>query len=163
LKLAQEEGHDEFALDDLRALGYEPESLVRTVPPVPSVAALVDFARDCVRGRDPVRFLGYVYALERRVLRLTDEWFDSLGKALPPGAPVATGLRAHATEFDHEHAEEAVEFIAGLPAADRTNIARACHRTTELSCAPSLNEFPSEGQLEAWLGRYTRQQEGVRS
>ena len=163
LKLEQEEGHDQFALDDLHALGYDAEPLVRSVPPVPSVAALVDYGRACVRGDDPVTFLGYIYTLERRVLRLTDEWFQRLAKVLPPGAPVATGLRVHATEFDPEHVEEAIEFIAALPAADRTSITRACHRMTEISCAPLQNEFPPENKLESWLGRYTRQQQGVRS
>jgi pyrroloquinoline quinone (PQQ) biosynthesis protein C len=163
LKLEQEEGHDQFALDDLRALGYDAEPLVRSVPPVPSVAALVDFGRACVNGPDPATFLGYIYALERRVLRLTDEWFQSLAKSLPAGAPVATGLRAHAREFDREHVEEAIAFIAALPAADRAGIARACHRATEISCAPLENEFPPEGELESWLGRYTGQQRGVRT
>jgi hypothetical protein len=129
---------------------------------VPSVAALVEYGRGCVRGTDPATFLGYMYALERRVLRLTDEWFASLADVLPPGAPVATGLRAHACELDGEHVEEAVEFIASLAAADRTSIARACHRTTEISCTPLPDEFPSEDQLESWLGHH-RQREGVRS
>jgi hypothetical protein len=161
LKLEEEQGHDEFATDDLNALGYDADALVRSVPTVPSVAALVAYGRECARGADPTAFLGYTYALERRVLRLTDAWFEGLAQVLPPGAPVATGLRAHATELDVEHVEEAVDFIALLPAADRTSIARACHRTTEISCTPLAQEFPSESQLESWLGHH--RQRGVRS
>jgi hypothetical protein len=160
LKLEEEQGHDEFAIDDLNALGYDANALVRNVPTVPSVVALVDYGRECARGTDPTAFLGYAYAIERRVLRLTDEWFESLGQVLPPGAPVATGLRAHATELDVEHVEEAVEFIASLPAADRTSIAQACHRATEIACTPLQHEFPSESQLESRLGHH--RQQGVR-
>jgi hypothetical protein len=161
LKLEEEQGHDEFATDDLNALGYDADALVRSVPTVPSVAALVAYGRECARGTDPTAFLGYVYALERRVLRLTDEWFDALARVLPRGAPIATGLRAHATELDVGHVEEAVEFIASLPSSDRTSIARSCHRATEISCTPLAREFPSESQLESWLGHH--RQRGVRS
>jgi hypothetical protein len=158
LKLQEEQGHDRFALEDLRALGYDAESLVRCVPPVPSVAALVRYARACARGPDPAAFLGYIYALERRVLRLTDEWFRLAAKAIPAGAPIATGLRAHATELDHEHVEQAIAFIAVLPAADRSSIARACHRTTEIACTPLAGEFLPEHVLESRLAPFTRQQ-----
>jgi hypothetical protein len=160
LKLEEEQGHDEFALSDLSAFGYDADSLVRSVPAVPSVEALVEHGRACALGPNPTTFLGYVYALERRVLRLTDEWFASLADVLPRDAPVATGLRAHATEFDREHVEEAVTFIATLPAGDRTSIVQASHRTTEIACTPLPHEFPSESQLESFLGPH-RQREGV--
>jgi hypothetical protein len=163
LKYEEEHGHDQFAIDDLQALGFNAAALTHAVPPVPSAAALVDYARACVRGQEPSRFLGYVYALERRVLRLTDAWFERLGEQLPPGAPIATGLRAHATVLDHEHVAQAVEFICRLPARDRASIALGAHRATEISCALAPNAFPPEDELESWLAPHTREPQGVLS
>jgi hypothetical protein len=153
-KLAEEQGHDQFSLADLRALGFDAEALVREVAPEPVVAAGLDYARGCVRGEDPIEFLGYAYALERRVLRLSDEWFGALDAVLGPGVDAASGVRAHATVLDHEHVEQAVSFFAGLPAGDRTTIALGCYRITQLCCGPLAGRQPSEAELDRLLGCY---------
>ena len=150
-KLEEEQGHDQFPLDDLRALGYDAVALVQTMAPPPSVVAGLDYARDCVRGEHPVEFLGYVYALERRVLRISDGWFAALEAVLPPGVEAASGIRAHATEFDLEHVDEAIAFFAELSAVDRTRITIGCYRTTQISCAAFLSQHPSEHELDRWL------------
>ncbi len=138
---------------DLRALGYDAEMLVEQVAPAPEVAAGLEYARQCVRGEHPVEFLGYVYALERRVLRLSQQWFADLDAVLPAGVEAASGARAHATQLDAAHVAEAVSFIAGLPAADRTRIALGCHRITRLYCGSLANHHPSEAELDRLLSR----------
>jgi hypothetical protein len=158
LKLEEELGHDQLPLDDLRALGYNAEAVVDRTRPSPEVVAALQYARSCVGGEHPVEFFGYVYVLERRVLRLSDEWFAALDAVLPPGVEAASGVRAHATDFDVEHVAEAVSFIAGLPADDRTRIAAGCYRTTDILCAPRSGQHPSEAQLQDWLGRSQREQ-----
>lgn len=152
-KLEEERGHDQFAIDDLTALGYDAEQVVRHVPPAPTVEAGLDYARDCVHGKTPVEFLGYAYALERRVLNLKD-WLPSLAAVLPPGVDAASGVRAHVNELDTEHVDEAIAFFTGLPGTDRTAIATGCYRTTQICCAWSPDQIPSDAELEGWLSRF---------
>jgi hypothetical protein len=133
-KLIEERGHDEFPLADLRALGYDADALVKAVPPPPNARALVRLARTYATGEHPVDFIGYVYALERDAIRVTDDVLGELARVLPADVDAASGVRAHSFDFDIEHVESAIRFIARLPAADRTRIALACHRTTLARC-----------------------------
>lgn len=171
-KFEQESGHEQFPLADLWALGYDAEAVVRAVSPDPAAVRLIDYARECVRGAHPVEFLGYGHGIERHVIRITPAWWAALEAALPPGLEAASGLRAHASELDIAHVEEAVSFFAGLPAADRTNIALACYRTSQIRVAPTAGTGPTELELEAWLspfrafrvppgGRSDRQRQGA--
>jgi hypothetical protein len=158
LKLDEESGHDAFTLNDLEALGCDAEAAVRSLVPAEPVAAGLEYARCCIEGEEPVEFLGYVYALERHVLRLSAAWFEELDAVLPPGVEAASGVRAHATELDSDHIAEAVAFIAGLPARDRIAITRSAHRITAILCEPFRP--PTEAELEGWLSRVTRDRSG---
>jgi hypothetical protein len=160
MKLEEEQGHDQFPLADLRALGYDAESLVHAVAPAAAVTAGLEYARSCVWGEQPVEFLGYMYALERRMLRLSDDWFATLEAVLPPGVDAVSGVRSHATELDIEHVDEAVAFIAGLPADDRTAIAIGCYRTTQICCGRPEDQIPSEAELERSLSHFRRAETG---
>ena len=153
-KLAEERGHDQFAIDDLTALGYDGEQAVRRIAPAPTVTAGLEYARDCVNGDAPLEFLGYAYALERRVLKLDQDWLARLDAVLPAGVDAASGVRAHVNELDTEHVNDAISFFAGLPAADRTAIAVGCYRTTQICCAWSPEQIPSNGELEDWFSRF---------
>jgi hypothetical protein len=119
-------------LDDLGALGYDAEAAVKEVPPGATATALVQYAGDCIEGPEPVGFFGYIFALERRVIRITDHALRTLESALPSGAAATSGVRAHAVEFDHQHVEELVAFVSGLPADDRTAVALASFDTAAL-------------------------------
>jgi hypothetical protein len=131
-KLREEAGHDRMPLDDLGALGYDAEAAVKEVPPGATATALVRYAGDCIEGPEPVGFFGYIFVLERRVIRITDDALRTLESALPSGADATSGVRAHAVEFDHQHVEELVAFVSGLPADDRTAVALACFDTAAL-------------------------------
>ncbi|MGN6169943.1 MAG: iron-containing redox enzyme family protein [Solirubrobacteraceae bacterium] len=146
-KLEEEAGHDRLPLNDLRALGYDAEAAVKEVPPGPTARALVQYARDCVHGPEPVGFLGYIFALERRVIRITDDALRTLETALPTGVEATSGVRAHAVEFDHQHVAELVEFVSALASDDRTAVALACFDTAALlsHAAPA---DPSSSDLE---------------
>jgi hypothetical protein len=162
-KLEEEQGHDRFPIADLRALGYDGEAAVRHVPPAPAVKAGVDYARACADGEHPVEFLGYVYALERRVIRITDDWLTALDAVLPPGVEAASGIRLHVGEFDVDHVAEAVLFVADLPADDRTLIARSCHRSTEILCDAYRGQHPSDAELERLLSPFRSEQDKPRT
>ncbi len=132
-KLVEERGHDALPLADLRALGYDAGRVVQRVPAGKMAQALVAFGRETVAGPSPVSFFGYVFALERRVTRITGATLQALDREL--GVQAASGVRAHATEFDCAHVEELVEFVAGLPADERTEIALASHATAAICAA----------------------------
>jgi pyrroloquinoline quinone (PQQ) biosynthesis protein C len=155
-KLDQEHGHDQFALADLRALGYDAEGAVAGVPPAPSVREGLEYARSCVRGEKPAEFFGYMYALERRVLEVSDEWLGMLAAVLPSGADATSGIRAHANELDGDHVDQAVAFVARLAADDRSAVATGCYRTTQICCARLPGQLPSEEELERWLSPFQR-------
>ncbi len=157
-KLEEERGHDQFPLADLRALGYDADALVQQMPPVPAVKAGVDYARACAFGDHPVEFVGYMYTLERRVIRIPDNWLTALEAVLPAGVDATSGIRLHVSEFDVDHVHEAVIFVAGLPADDRTRIAKTCYRITEISCGTYPGQRPSEVELESRLSPFRRAQ-----
>ena len=148
-KLEEEAGHDRMPLNDLGALGYDAEAAVKEVPPGATARALVRYARDCVEGPKPVRFFGYIFVLERRVIRITDDALRTLESALPGGADATSGVRAHAVELDHQHVEELVAFVSGLPADDRTAVALACFETAALisKAVPAGSDHEREHRL----------------
>ncbi len=145
-KLAEERGHDRFPLNDLTALGYDADALVREVPPAPEVLKALEFARRSVRGRHPVRFIGYMYTLERRILKISERSLAAIEAMLPTGVHATSFVRAHTGGMDAEHVQEAVRFIARLPADDRATIAIACHRVTQICCTRS-RQHPSDAEL----------------
>ncbi len=153
-KLEDEQGHDQYALDDLTALGYDAEAAVREIRPAPTVTAAVQYAGRCVEGETPVELLGYMYTLERRVLNLDGEWLKDLAAILPPGVDAASGVRIHSSDLDLEHVDEGIAFFTGLPASDRTAIAVGCYRTTQICCAWSQDEIPTDAELEACFSRF---------
>jgi hypothetical protein len=153
-KLEEETGHDRLPLEDLRALGYEAQATVERVPPGRTARALVQLARECVHGPRSVGFFGYIYALERRVIQLDSEALRALDSALPRGVDAASGVRAHAAEFDRRHVEDLVDFVAGLPAHDRTEIALTCHRTAAVFCTPPPADDTQDTERERRLAAH---------
>ncbi len=153
-RLAEERGHEQFPLDDLTALGYEAERAVSEVVPATTATALIDYATQCVHGSEPIEFLGYIHAMERHVIRLSADWFRELDGVLPSGVDAASGLRAHVSELDIEHVNDAVAFFSGLPADDRAHIATGCYRATLIRMAPSHVAEPSEQELLGWFAPF---------
>ena len=146
-KLHEESGHDQFAVASLSAIGYDSAALVRAVAPPPDAAAVVEYARACARGETPVEFLGYAYALERRVIRISPETIAFVDALFDPGIDATAGMRAHAGELDTGHVEEFIAFATALPAADRARMALGCYRTTELACAAPPGGDRTESDL----------------
>src|SRR6185503_2553531 len=83
-KAREEQGHDRQALRDLAALGYDAERAVAALVP-PTAAALVRYFTAAVRAEDPIRCVGYAYALERLALRQDAAYIKRIEAMLPPG------------------------------------------------------------------------------
>jgi hypothetical protein len=88
------------------------------------------------------------------MIRLDGDFFAALDAALGRDGAPASFLRSHANELDIGHVEEAVSFITGLPASERTAVARGCYRTTEIRHISLPGRYPSESELENRLSRF---------
>jgi hypothetical protein len=146
-KARDERGHDELALRDLRALGYDAERVVEALSP-PTAAALVDYFVEAVRAEDPVGCVGYAYALERLALGQTEAYVKRVEAMLPVGIHATRCLRVHsAAGSDAGHVAETIAMVAGLSALERAQIALACYETTALCYAPKRGEIIAEDTL----------------
>lgn len=149
-KALDEKRHDELALRDLKALGYQAEFLDGHLAPS-TAARLVDYFTGCVYGPNPVECLGYSYALERLAAAINKDYIERVKMLLPPGVRATRCLRVHsALGSDTRHLGEAVEVIASLTVTEREMVALACYETTRLCCSPPEGHL-SEGELEQKL------------
>lgn len=97
----EEQGHDEWILDDLRACGTDAEA-VRGSEPDHAAEVMVAYAYDTIARRNPLGFFGMVHVLEGTSVNLAllaaDRIQENLG--LPDAA--FSYLRSHGT-LDREH------------------------------------------------------------
>lgn len=141
-KADDEEHHDRLALKDLDDLGIDGAGLVAAEVPE-TAAALVQYFRESVAERVPVRCVGYAHAVERLAIAQGQGSIDRVRAVLPPGSRAWRSLKVHsAVGSDVGHVAENVEIIATLPAAERSRIAVACHDVAAL-----LFSTPTSGQL----------------
>jgi hypothetical protein len=130
-KVADEEsGHDTLALNDLKALDLPAQDLVDQLRPKAALELVTLFKRYAYSAQ-PIAVLGYAYALERMALFNTEATIAAIEQLIPKGIKATTCLRVHsAVGSDAGHVAESIDFIATLPAHDRTAIARAVYEST---------------------------------
>ncbi|OLE53200.1 MAG: hypothetical protein AUG51_14355 [Acidobacteria bacterium 13_1_20CM_3_53_8] len=147
-KAQDEKRHDELALRDLQALGYQAELLVEHL--IPSTAArLVEYFSSCVHAPDPAGCIGYSYALERLAVAVSKDYIEQVKAVLPPGVRATRCLRVHsAMGSDARHLGDAIEIIASLTASERERVALACYETTRICCSPPTDGYLSEEEIE---------------
>ena len=99
--IEEEQGHDEWILDDLRACGADAEA-VREGAPGHAAEVMVAYAYDTIARRNPLGFFGMVHVLEGTSVNLALLAADRIQQALglPDGA--FSYLRSHGT-LDREH------------------------------------------------------------
>jgi hypothetical protein len=97
----EEQGHDEWILDDIRACGGDAEA-VRRGAPDHAVEVMVAYAYDTIARANPLGFLGMVHVLEGTSVALALMAADQIQQrlALPDGG--FSYLRSHGT-LDREH------------------------------------------------------------
>lgn len=100
--IEEEQGHDEWILDDIRACGDT--SAVRHSQPGVATEVMVAFAYDTIARRNPLGFFGMVHVLEGTSVSLALLAADQIQK--PLGLPDAafSYLRSHGT-LDLEHVQ----------------------------------------------------------
>lgn len=97
----EEQGHDEWILDDIRACGGDAEA-VRRGAPDHAVEVMVAYAYDTIARGNPLGFFGMVHVLEGTSVALALMAADQIQQrlALPDGG--FSYLRSHGT-LDREH------------------------------------------------------------
>ena len=99
--IEEEQGHDEWILDDIRACGGDAEA-VRHGTPGHATEVMVAYAYDTIARRNPLGFFGMVYVLEGTSVSLALLAADQIQKPLRLPDAAFSYLRSHGT-LDQEH------------------------------------------------------------
>ena len=110
--IAEEAGHDEWILDDIRAAGGDAEA-VRHGEPGLATEVMVAYAYDAIARRHPLMFLGMVYVLEGTSVSLALAAADQIQAALGLPDKAFSYLRSHGT-LDREHVDHYATLVDGL-------------------------------------------------
>ena len=150
-KAIEERGHDRLALLDIQALGYNAKDVVDILGP-PSAIDLVDYFTHSVQTPDPIRCVGYVYALERLATAIGKDHIQAVETRLPQNVHATRCMRIHSgIGSDVEHAQELIELVAELTPQERTRIAIACYETALLYFSQHQADNPSDEELQQCL------------
>jgi pyrroloquinoline quinone (PQQ) biosynthesis protein C len=101
--IAEESGHDEWILDDLRACGVDAEA-VRRGRPGHAAEVMVAYAYDTIARGNPLGFFGMVHVLEGTSVALALQAADRIQQALALPDAAFSYLRSHGT-LDQEHTQ----------------------------------------------------------
>ncbi|MGK4008179.1 iron-containing redox enzyme family protein [Sorangium sp. So ce1036] len=132
-KAAEESGHEQWALDDLSALGHEPRAARRSAL-LPATRAYIAWNRCCAETGTPEAFLGTAYVLEALSARRADRTATHLvARSGIPGIEGAVRfLRGHGGA-DAAHMHELLSELAAVSSvAQRDTIALSARVTREL-------------------------------
>ena len=85
--IAEETGHEQWILNDIRAAGGDPEQTVRDGPNV-ATELMVAYAYDTIQRVNPMAFFGMVYVLEGTSIQLASVGAEAVQQSLglPPAA-----------------------------------------------------------------------------
>jgi pyrroloquinoline quinone (PQQ) biosynthesis protein C len=130
--MAEEAGHDQWALNDLKTLGVDPARVVQSTP-LPATDAMVGFQYFAIEHLGPISILGYIYALETLGSGTATQVGETLKRVLGIGDDALTFLLAHG-EADVGHVEKLKTFVRAEAetAADRALVQRTAICTYHL-------------------------------
>ena len=111
-----EVGHDRMALDDLRALGYDTESIPGEEP-LPSTMPLICHPTHLLASDCPIAYLGQIFFLEFLPTRAGAIYLEALAAAGIP--PEATSFLAEHATVDEAHNRLMKRHVADLVQTDR--------------------------------------------
>lgn len=99
--IEEEQGHDQWILDDIRASGGDADA-VRNGQPGHATEVMVAYAYDTIARRNPLGFFGMVHVLEGTSVSLALMAADQIQKPLQLPDAAFSYLRSHGT-LDQEH------------------------------------------------------------
>lgn len=119
--LEEENGHDEWILNDIAAAGADRDAAARSLPGV-ATDSMVAYAYDMVWRRNPVGFFGMVHVLEGTSAALALRAADSIAASLQLPLRAFTYLRSHG-QLDQQHTQHLAGILDRLDdAGDRASV-----------------------------------------
>jgi heme oxygenase-like protein len=128
--IAEETGHEQWILEDLRACGDDAES-ARRAPPAPATELLVAFVYDYIARVHPAGLLGMVHVLEGTSTALATRAAQSIARALELPSGAFTYLASHGS-LDREHVRFFADTVNALPPADQEHVVHVASRVYRL-------------------------------
>ena len=144
----EETGHDRLALKDLRALGVPGERLVANYIPE-GIKPLCKRFDDLCAEEYPIGSIGYSYCLERIAALKQEADIARVRTLCPEGVDATRFLRSHSSlGSEASHVAETIEFVATLPASDRTKVVQETYESSLLLAEGYNHELlKSEAEL----------------
>jgi pyrroloquinoline quinone (PQQ) biosynthesis protein C len=128
--IAEETGHEEWILDDLRACGDDPES-ARRASPAAATEVMVAYVYDYIARVNPAGLLGMVHVLEGTSTALATRAAESLARALALPATAFRYLSSHGS-LDREHVRFFADTVNALAVADQEHVVHVARRIYRL-------------------------------
>lgn len=138
--IEEEQGHDQWILQDIAACG-EDAVAAKTSRPSPATQALVDYAYDYVRHRNPVGLFGMVHVLEGTSSALATRAAQVIERSLGLPATALTYLTSHG-ELDRAHVKFFENLANALPASDQAAVTEVAQNVYRLY-AGLFRELPA--------------------
>lgn len=150
-KAVEEQGHDQLALLDISAMGYDPATVIAQF--VPSAAKeLVDYFSMQVEAVNPIGVVGYSHTLERLAMRVNTSTICAIESILPKTVNATRCLRTHSSiGADANHVKENIEVISRLSLSEQKSIATSCYETAKMCFTPPQEGYISELELQQCL------------
>lgn len=104
----EEEGHEQWILNDIEAAGGDRALAAKSMPGT-ATDAMVGYAYDTAMRRNPVGFFGMVFVLEGTSVALALNAAEQIQRSLQLPARAMTYLRSHG-QLDQEH----IHHLAGI-------------------------------------------------
>ena len=110
--IEEEIGHDEWILNDIRAIGGDADAVRQSAPAI-ETEVMVAYAYDLIFRQNPVGFFGMVFVLEGTSVELATRVAQSLGQHLnlPPSA--FSYLSSHGS-LDKQHIQDFRQLVNRL-------------------------------------------------
>jgi len=128
--IAEEDGHEQWILDDLRACGDDPQAARRT-PPAPATELMVAYVYDYIARVHPAGFLGMVHVLEGTSTALATRAAQVIERALDLPAAAFRYLTSHGN-LDQEHMKFFARTVNALEPADQEHVVHVARRVYRL-------------------------------
>jgi len=128
--IAEETGHEQWILEDLRACGDDPEA-ARRAPPAAATELLVAYMYDYIARVNPAGMLGMVHVLEGTSAALATRAAQSIAGtlALPPSA--FRYLSSHGS-LDQAHVRFFADVVEQLDDNERDHVVHVARRVYRL-------------------------------
>jgi len=128
--IEEENGHEQWILDDLRACGDDPAAARRALP-APATELMVAYVYDYIARVNPTGMLGMVHVLEGTSTALATRAAHAVARALDLPAAAFRYLTSHGS-LDQEHVRFFEDTVNTLEQADREHVVHVARRVYRL-------------------------------